>query len=279
MIKTGEINTLKVDRRAEQGYYLVDDEENDVLLPNNTAPEGLKFGDMIEVFIYRDSDDRIIATTEKPLAMAGEFACLEVVGTSQIGAFLDWGLMKDLFVPFREQKSRMQEGKSYVVYVFIDTESDRVVASSKVEHFLNLTEPTFEAGQRVELLIYEETDLGFKAIINKTHTGILYENEVFKAIRIGQELEGFIKKIREDGKIDLALQRPGQTHADNIVETLINKLKENDGFLAVTDKTQPEVIYAMFGISKKNFKKAIGKLYKERMILIENEGIRLINED
>jgi len=279
MIKTGEINTLKIDRRAEQGYYLVDEEENDVLLPNNTAPEGLAFGDMIEVFIYRDSDDRIIATTEKPFAMAGEFACLEVVGTSQIGAFLDWGLLKDLFVPFREQKTKMQEGKSYVVYVFIDTETDRVVASSKVERFLNLDEPKFEAGQRVDLLIYEETDLGFKAIINKTHTGVLYENEVFQAIRIGQEIEGFIKKIREDGKIDLALQRPGQSQADNNIETLINKLKENDGYLAVTDKTQPEVIYAMFGFSKKNFKKAIGALYKKKIVLLEDEGIRLIIED
>jgi len=279
MIKTGEINTLKIDRRAEQGYYLVDEEENDVLLPNNTAPEGLAFGDMIEVFIYRDSDDRIIATTEKPSAMAGEFACLEVVGTSQIGAFLDWGLLKDLFVPFREQKTKMQEGKSYVVYVFIDTETDRVVASSKVERFLNLDEPIFEAGQRVDLLIYEETDLGFKAIINKTHTGVLYENEVFQAIRIGQEIEGFIKKIREDGKIDLALQRPGQSQADNNIETLINKLKENDGYLAVTDKTQPEVIYAMFGFSKKNFKKAIGALYKKKIVLLEDEGIRLIIED
>lgn len=279
MIKTGEINKLKVVRRADHGYYLEDEEENDVLLPNNNAPEGLDFGEMIEVFIYRDSEDRLIATTEKPAAVAGEFACLEVVGTSQVGAFLDWGLMKDLFVPFREQKTRMQEGKSYVVYVFNDTESDRVVASSKVEHFLNRDEQKFEAGQKVDLMIYEETELGFKAIINKTHTGVLYENEVFQALRIGQEIKGYIKKIREDGKIDLALQRPGQTHADSTVETLMNKLKENDGFLAVTDKTQPEVIYAMFGFSKKNFKKAIGSLYKQRMILIEDEGIRLLNED
>jgi predicted RNA-binding protein (virulence factor B family) len=279
MIKTGELNTLKVARRAEQGYYLVDEKENDVLLPNNTTPEGLEFGEMIEVFIYRDSDDRIIATTEIPLVMAGEFACLEVVGTSQIGAFLDWGLMKDLFVPFREQKSRMQVGKSYVVYVFLDTESDRVVASSKIERFLNLASHQFESGQMVDLMIYEETDLGFKAIINKSHTGVLYENEIFQALRIGQKVEGFIKKIRDDGKIDLALQRPGQTYADSIVETLINKLKENKGFLAVTDKTQPEVIYAMFGFSKNNFKKAIGALYKKKLILIEDEGIRLISED
>jgi len=279
MIKTGEINKLKVVRRADHGYYLEDDEENDVLLPNNTAPEALQFGDMIDVFIYRDSEDRIIATTEKPVAVAGDFACLEVVGTSNIGAFLDWGLQKDLFVPFREQKTRMQQGRNYVVYVYVDKESDRFVASSKIGQFLNLTPIDYVAGQAVDLMIYEETDLGFKAIINKSHTGILYENEVFQALRIGQEEKGFIKKVREDGKIDLALQRPGQAKADDNQELLLEKLKENDGFLEVTDKTQPEVIYAMFGYSKKNFKKAIGALYKKKLILIEDGGIRLNNED
>jgi predicted RNA-binding protein (virulence factor B family) len=279
MIKTGEINTLKVVRRAEQGYYLEDEEENDVLLPNNTAPEGLQFGDMIEVFIYRDSDDRIIATTEKPLAMTGEFACLEVVGTSQIGAFLDWGLAKDLFVPFREQKSRMQDGRNYIVYVYLDNDSDRVVASSKIERFLNKLPQNYVSGQSVDLTIYEETELGFKAIINKTHTGILYENEVFQALRIGQEVKGFIKKIREDGKIDLSLQRPGQEKADSVQEALLQKLQEKGGFLPVNDHTQPEVIYAMFGFSKKNFKKAAGALYKKKIISIENEGIRLVIED
>lgn len=279
MIKTGEINKLKVVRRAEHGYYLEDEKGNDVLLPNNTAPENLQFGDMLDVFIYRDSEDRIIATTEKPVAIAGEFACLEVVGTSHVGAFLDWGLQKDLFVPFREQKTRMQKGKSYLVYVYVDKETDRFVASSKITQFLNLKPADYTAGQEVDLMIYQETDLGFKAIINKSHTGILYENEVFQAIRIGQQMKGYIKKIREDNKIDLALQRPGQATADENQEAILKKLKKNNGFLEISDKTQPEVIYALFGISKKNFKKAVGALYKRRVIIIEEEGIRLVEED
>ena len=279
MIKTGEINKLKVVRRAEHGYYLEDEKGNDVLLPNNTAPENLQFGDILDVFIYRDSEDRIIATTEKPVAIAGEFASLEVVGTSNVGAFLDWGLQKDLLVPFREQKSRMIRGNNYVVYVYVDKETDRFVASSKIGQFLNLTPANYTPGQNVDLMVFEETELGFKAIINKSHTGILYENEVFQALSIGQRVNGYIKKIREDGKIDLALQKPGQDNADSISEKLLEKLKENDGFLAVSDKSQPEVIYAMFACSKKNFKKAVGALYKKRLIVIEEHGIRLIVED
>ena len=279
MIKTGKINSLKVVRRADQGFYLADKEMNDVLLPNNSAPEDLKIGDTLDVFIYRDSEDRIIATTEKPFAMTEEFVCLEVVSTSKVGAFLDWGLSKDLLVPFREQKSRMTKGNKYVVYVFVDEVSDRLTASSKIEQFLNRYQHDYIAGQAVTLIIYEETELGFKAIIDQGYSGMLYENEVFQALSIGQKVKGYIKKIRNDGKIDLALQKPGQENADYVTTRLLEKLKENDGFLGVNDKSQPEVIYALFGCSKKNFKKSIGALYKKRIILIENEGIRLVNED
>lgn len=275
MAEIGRLNTLTVLRRAEQGLYLGKEGSEDILLPAAYVPENTKLNEEIEVFVYRDSEDRIIATTQTPHAMVGEFAALKVVATNQIGAFLDWGLLKDLLVPFGEQRHKMEVGKRYVVYVYLDEDTDRVVGTSKINKFLNREPATFEEGEEVDLLIYDQTELGYKAIINGTHSGVLYENEVFHAVEIGDESVGFIKKVREDGKIDLSFQPPGHGKVDDIAAGILQMLKEEGGFIAINDKSQAELIYATFGISKKNFKKAIGSLYKQRLIVLENDGIKL----
>ncbi len=278
MADIGKINRLKVLRRAEQGFYLEGEGNNDILLPNAYIPENCEIDDEIDVFIYRDSEDRIIATTQTPFAKVGEFACLKVVAVTRIGAFMDWGLMKDLMVPHREQKYKMTNGQSYVVYVYLDEDSDRIAASSKIEKYLDKQPIQYAEGQEVEVLIYEQTDLGFKAIINDNHSGIIYENEVFQALDIGDTCKAYIKKIRSDGKLDLSLQKPGVNQSDEVSEIILQRLKEYDGFLEVNDKSQAELIYAQFGISKKVFKKAIGHLYKRRLITFVNDGIKMVNE-
>lgn len=275
MADVGKMNKLTVVRKAEHGVYLSGDRNNDILLPKAYVPEGCKTGDEIEVFIYRDSEDRIIATTQTPLAMVGDFACLKVVSSTRVGAFLDWGLQKDLLVPFKEQKFRMKTGQSYVVYVYLDETTDRVVASSKLNKFLD-SEPTgYTEGEKVDLMIFEKTELGYKVIINNAHAGIIYENEVFQPVHIGQQLTGFVNKIRSDGKIDVALQKAGYEHIDPIAQMILDYLKEHNGEMHLTDKSPAEEIYTAFGISKKNFKKALGALYKEKIIDIGKEVIKL----
>ena len=206
----------------------------------------------------------------------GEFAKLKVVATSNFGAFLDWGLPKDLLVPFSEQKAKMKEEGEYWVYVYLDLQTNRIAASAKLDKFLDNTPPEYEPGDEVQLIIIEETDLGYKAIVNEEHWGILYKNQLFQPVSIGEKRIGYINKVREDEKIDLLLEKPGYEKVDAISEKILHELKENKGFIAVSDKTSPEMIKAMFGISKKNFKKAIGNLYKQKLIVFESDGIRLV---
>ncbi len=275
MAEIGKINSLRVVKEVDFGLYLDGGEHGEILLPKRYVPENTKPEDVIDVFIYLDSDDRIIATTETPYIKIGEFACLKVVAVRPIGAFLDWGLMKDIFVPFREQKMKMEEGKSYVVTVYLDHETKRLVASAKIEKFLDNLPPAYQPGEEVDLLIASETDLGYNAIINNSHSGVLYKNEVFKPLHRGDKMKGYIKKIREDEKIDLILQKPGYGKVDDISMQIIEVLKKNNGYMPVTDKTDPETIYELFGVSKKTYKKAIGSLFKFRLIDIEDKGIRL----
>lgn len=276
MVQIGKYNTLKVVKEVEFGLYLDGGEEHgEILLPIRYVPEETKVDDELEVFIYLDSEDRIIATTEKPFATVGEFAFLQVNAVTQIGAFLDWGLMKDLLVPFREQKMKMQEGKSYPVYIYLDDESQRIVATAKLEPVLDNVIPDYTVGQEVEMFVVERTELGYKVVINNLHSGLIYHNEMFRDVKIGDRCPGFIKKVREDDKIDVNLHKQGFEKMDDLSTKVLELLKTRGGFLAVSDKSPADVIYQVFGMSKKNFKKAIGGLYKQRIISIEKDGIRI----
>ncbi|MDO8282017.1 MAG: S1-like domain-containing RNA-binding protein [Thermodesulfovibrionia bacterium] len=278
MAEIGRLNELRVVKEVGFGLYLDGGELGEILLPLRYVPEDCKVDDMLEVFIYLDSEDRIIATTEKPFAMVNDFALLKVVAVNSAGAFLDWGLPKDLLVPYSEQRPVMKEGESYVVRIYLDLNSNRLAASSKLDKFLNNEPGDLKPGQEVDLLICEQTDLGWKAIINNSYWGVLYDNEIFQPLNKGQKIKGFIKKIRDDKKIDLCLQKPGYEKVDDISETIITALKEQGGFIPVTDKSSPEIIYKLFGISKKTYKKAIGAIYKKKLITIENDGIKLVNK-
>ena len=266
---------MTVVKELDFGVYLDGAELGEILLPKRYVPQGCKTGDALEVFLYFDSSDRIIATNEIPYAQVGEFALLRVKSVDQFGAFLDWGLMKDLLVPFREQKITMQEGRSYIVYVFYDQFSNRIAASAKLEQFLNITPPEYELGQQVDLLIWKKTEIGFKAIIGNSHQGILYSNEIFQELDIGQKITGFIKKVRDDGKIDLSLFPSGYGKAGSQTDKIIEYLKMQGGAAFISDKTPPDTIYALFGISKKTFKTALGNLYKQGIIVLEKDRIRL----
>lgn len=275
MAEIGKLNNLIVLKKVDFGVYFDGEELGEILLPKRYVPADLEIDDVIEVFIYRDSEDRLIATTEKPMAVVGEFALLKVVSVTKFGAFLDWGLPKNLLVPYREQRRLLEEGKSYVVYIYLDERSQRITASTKLDQFLDLTPAGFNEGDEVDLLIYEKTNIGYKAIIEGTHSGILYDNEVFQKLEIGQHIKGYIRKIREDQKIDLRLQKSGYKNVDEVMGKLLAKLKEQNGFIPVNDKSPPEVISETFGISKKTFKKSIGALYKQRLIVMDDEGIKL----
>lgn len=276
MPSVGKFNNLTVIKELDFGVYLDGSELGEILLPRRYVPVGSKTGDELEVFLYFDSSDRIIATTEIPFAQVGEFALLRVKSVDQFGAFLDWGLMKDLLVPFREQKITMEEGRSYIVYVFYDQLSNRIAASAKLEQFLHVTHPEYEAGQQVDLLIWKKTEIGFKAIIGNSHQGILYSNEIFQDLDIGQKITGFIKKVRVDGKIDLSLFPSGYGKAGAQTDKIVEYLKTQGGTAFISDKTPPDTIYALFGISKKTFKTVIGNLYKQGLIVLEKDRIRLV---
>jgi len=275
MAEIGKTNTLRIVKTVDFGVYLDGGELGEILLPRRYVPEGAKISDAVEVFLYLDSDDRLIATTEKPRAKVGDFACLQAVAVNDIGAFLDWGLPKDLFVPFSEQRPRMKAGQKYAVYVFFDRASRRIVATSKIDKHLSKTPPPFKTGQDVDLLIYGRTELGYKAVVENSHGGILYQNEVFRELQMGDRLRGYIRKIREDGKIDLRLDKPGYGDVGDLADRILAALKVHDGFLDVNDKTPAERIGRMFGASKNAFKMAVGALYKKRLITIDDFGITL----
>ena len=302
MIKLGDYNTLKVIRRADQGFYLEGDEvSGDILLPNRYIPSSLSLEQDIEVFVYLDQDERLIATTEKPLVKVGEFASLEVAWINKYGAFLKWGLMKDLFCPFREQKQRMEVGKHYIVYVKEDEETHRLMATAKVDKYLSVpyaeTEslsqdkkesqpqdkkeaqdkpmPLVKHGEACDCLIWQKTDLGFKTIVNNRYQGQIYDNQIFQPLHSGERITAYIDHVRQDGKIDLTLQPTGRQHTLDFAEVLLRYLYENDGRCDLGDKSPAELIYDRFKVSKKAYKKAIGDLYRRRLIIIEEEGIRL----
>ena len=276
MVQIGKYNTLRIVKELDFGIYLDGEEYGEILMPKRYVPDNCKIDDTIEAFIYFDSEDRIIATTEKPIAIVGDFAFLKVVSVNSVGAFLDWGLPKDLLVPFREQKVNMEEGKSYIVYIYVDYASKRIAASAKLDKHLDNLPPKYQVNEQVDLLIYSQTDIGYKAIINNLHWGILYKNEVFTTLQKGQKIKGYIKKIREDEKIDLCLQLPGYEKVDEIAESILEKIRLNNGTIKISDKSPADEIYDKFKISKKNFKKAIGALYKERKINISESNITLL---
>jgi len=276
MVEIGKINTLEVVRETDNGFYLDGRELGEMLMPRKFITEEVRSQGWADVFVYTDSEDRLVATTEKPKAMVGEFAFLKVVATSNFGAFLDWGLPKDLLVPFREQRAKMVEGGIYLVFLFLDVLTKRITASAKIDKFLDNTPPEYEPGDEVQLLIAEETDLGYKAIINSLHWGMLYKNQLYQKLTPGLKITGYINKVRDDEKIDLLLEKPGYEKVDAISQKILDELKQNRGFMAVSDNTSPDMINALFGISKKNFKKAIGSLYKKRMITFDSDGIRLV---
>lgn len=278
MITLGQTYELEVVKAVEFGFYLDADNLGEILLPVKFAPADLVEGDLIEVFLYLDSEDRPVATTQQPKAKVGEFAYLKVVDTTKVGAFLDWGLEKDILVPFSEQHLPMQQGHSYLVYLFISDVDGRITASSKIDKFLDDERPhDFKPGQAVDLIIANTTELGYKAIINHSHWGVLYKNDVFQRLSFGQYKKGFIKYIRPDGKIDLSLQG-GQETRDKYAKIILIHLNKHDGFAPVHDKSSPELISDLFGMSKGAFKKAIGGLYKQRIISIEKDGIRLLKD-
>jgi hypothetical protein len=276
MIYIGEINRLKIQRNTSVGMYLSDKINNEVLLPKKYIDESFKIGDIIEVFVYKDHEDRLVATTLEPYVVANEFAYLRVRTVTQFGAFIEWGMEKDLMVPKQEQSKPMEVGESYVVYVYIDEASDRLVSSSKINKFLDNEAMELKVGDEVEVMIFEKTFLGFNAIVNQAHKGLLYHDEIFIDINLGDRLTAYVKNIREDLGLDLSLQKIGVNHLIDTTDKVLVYLKANQGFIKLNDDSSPEEIKKVLNMSKKAFKKSIGILYKQRMIKLESDGIHLL---
>jgi len=278
MIEQGRQIELKIAKRATFGLYLADASGEEVLLPNKYCSEEMKPGGTTEVFVYRDSEGKKVATTLIPKILIHEFALLKVTAVTGVGAFLDWGLEKELMVPFREQKQKLEAGRWYIVYLDLDKKSDRLYASNRVERFLQNEKISVKEGDEVDLVVLQKTELGYSVIVNHAHKGLLFDNEVFQEVRVGDRLKGFVKKVRDDQKIDISIQAIGfRNFNDSNSELIYKTLKENEGFLAVTDKSPPEEIYTQFGISKKAFKKSLGSLYKQHLIEIKPDGIKLLS--
>lgn len=290
MIHLGDYNTLRVVKYAVRenphayggketfGVYLDGGKEGDILMPQKYVPEGIKVGDEVRCFLYLDQDERLIATTETPLAKVGDFAYLKCTWVNEYGAFLDWGVMKDLFCPFREQKRKMEIGESYIVYIHIDEDSYRIVATAKVDKYLsNVSSDAshLRAGKDVSLIIQQKTDLGFKVIVDNKYQGLIYRNQIFKHVHTGDRLTGYIEKVRPDGKLDISLQPLGRQQTLDFAETLLQWLKDNGGHCPLGDKSDAEDIKRQFEVSKKAFKRAVGDLYKRRLITIGDDGITL----
>lgn len=278
MFKLGKYNKLQVLKAVDFGVYLDGGEGTEILLPSRYIGTPLQPGDTIEVFVYRDNEERLIATTEHPYAQVDEFAFLQVSDVNRTGAFLDWGLMKQLLVPFSEQTFRLERGMIVPVYVYIDHASGRIVASAKIERFIGNVVPRYKLGARVKALVYKRTDLGYKAIVDNLHSGFFYESGLYgEALEIGQEIPAYVNRLRPDGKIDLLLHGAGDGRIDDLAAAIRQRLENEAGhFIALDDSSSPEVIREAFGCSKKDFKKAIGALYKQRVIGIEPGGIRLV---
>ncbi len=276
MVEVGKVNTLEVSRNSDFGLLFDGGDLGEILMPKRYVSPEWKSGDKVDVFVMLDSEDRLTATTLKPKAQVSEFALLRVVDVTNIGAFLDWGMPKDLFVPFREQRVKMRQGESYIVHIYFDRTSGRIAASSKLDKYLESSKWFYKNGEEVDLMIWQKTDLGYKAIINNERWGMVFHNEVFQSLQRGLCIKGFIKQVRPDGRIDLCLQKPGYEKVTNLTDQILNYLKEQGGFMPVTDKNPPEQIYGLFGVSKKTYKKAIGALYKKRLIEFKDNGTKLV---
>lgn len=274
MMDIGKLNTLTVKQKVDAGALLDGGAVGDVLLPKKFVSRRCRPGDQVDVFVYVDREKRLQATLKKPLAMVGQVARLQVVATSAAGAYLDWGLDHDLFVPNGEQRVPMEKGESHVVFVFLNERTNRVTASADLDRFLDLRSPDYAEGAVVDLFICEQTDLGYKAVVDNAHWGVIYKNEVFQALSPGQRLKGYIKRVRPDRKIDLRLQQSGARDIDAIANSILQAVIDHGGRLAVSDKSPPDEIYALFGVSKKRFKKALGALYKRNLITLGANSIR-----
>ena len=275
MIKIGEYNTLTILRDTEPGLFLGDNEENEILLPNRYVPQDFEIGDEIEIFAYLDNEERPVAITDKPYIKKGDFALLRCNQVTKFGAFLDWGLVKELFCPFKEQAFKMKAGGWYLVYCYLDDESGRLVASSKTNHFLDNKELSVEQFEEVDLIISHPSDMGMNVIVNKKHTGLIFKDEIFKDVSVGDRLKGIVKKIRPGNKLDISLSQLGYRNIEPNAQFILTALEDNSGFLPLTDKSSPELIKREVEMSKKSFKKAIGSLYKARSIKIKPDGIYL----
>ena len=276
MIKIGEYNTLEIIREAEQGIYLADVEGNEVLLPNRYIPESFKIWDKIEVFVYLDNEERPVAVTDKPYITLNDFAVLRCNEVNNYGAFLDWGLLKELFCPFKEQAFKMKPGGWYLVYCYMDKTSGRLVASSKTNQFLDNKELTVKQFDEVDLIISHPSELGMNVIVNKKHLGLIFKDDIYKDLSVGDKIKGLVKKVRKDNKLDITLGQVGYRNIEPNAEVIMQHLEDNSGFLNLTDKSSPEDIKEQLQMSKKNFKKAVGTLYKKRLIEIKDDGIYLI---
>lgn len=277
MIEIGKYNNLTILRSTSVGLFLGDDSGEEVLLPSKYCPEKINMGDKINVLVYLDGTERKIATTLTPKILLHEFALLQVTDEAEVGTFVDWGMEKDIMVPFKEQRMRMEKGRWYIVYLALDKETDRLYASNKIDKFLSNDILTITEGQKVDILIWKQTDIGFSVIINNKHSGLVFDNEIFKKLNIGEKLTAYVKRIREDNKVDISLHPIGfENSNDPNCELIYQALIDNDGFLAITDKSSPVDIYTEFGISKKAYKKAIGTLYKQRKIELVKDGIKVI---
>lgn len=265
----GEFNTLRINRTVDFGAYLIDDDTHEVLLPKRYLTPDMKVGDTIRVFVYNDSENRPVATTEVPHAVVGDFALMRVKAVNKVGAFLDWGLVaKDLLVPFGEQRTDMQVGRSYIVHVYLDQASQRIVASAKLAKFLNQTEPDYYHRQRVEVLVVQRSDLGYRVIVDNAHWGQIYSNEIYQDVNIGDRLTAFVKQVRPDGKVDVTLAKIEKMRVDDLADRILAHLQENGGTMPLTDKSDPEDINRAFQCSKKDFKKALGLLYKQQKVTL-----------
>ncbi len=276
MLKLGQINTLTALRQTDKGTYLVDDESNEVFLPNKYVTEIIKIKDTIDVFLYKDSENEMLATTRLPKVKLNEYAALKAIAVSRHGAFFDWGLEKDLLVPYRQQAEPIEEGYYYVVFLYLDEESQRLVGSTKINNTLKKLSVDLKIGDEVDLLAYQETEMGISVIVNNTYQGMLFQNEIFDDIKIGDKLTGYVKKIRTDNKLDISLNRFGYRGVDANIKKLQKALTDNNGFLNLNDKSSPKDIADQLGMSKKVFKKAVGALYKQKRLEINEKGIKLI---
>lgn len=278
MIEIGKFNSLKILRDTDPGLFLGDDEDNEVLLPNRYVPQDFHIGDTISVFVYLDNEERLVAVTDSPHIKRGEFALLRCNAVNDFGAFLDWGMVKELFCPFKEQSFKMVEGGWYLVHCYLDEKTNRLVASSKTNRFLSNSELTVSLFEEVDLIVSHPSEIGMNVIVNNRHLGLVYKNSIFQDLNIGDQLKGIVKKIRVGNKLDISLQKIGYRNIEPSAQSLLELIQRQNGFLSVNDKSSPEAIKSVAQMSKKSFKKAVGTLYKQRLIRLETDGIYLLNK-